>query len=148
MMRLPTWLVLAALVVGCREPADYQGDTQDASTMQTDDSGAFSGRATLGELSPAELWAELQHKDFLLIDVHTPYAGRVPGTDASIPYTNVDALTQYIGSDLGRQVVLTCLSDHMSRIAGNALLDHGYRSVRHLAGGMNAWLAAGYSLEP
>ena len=41
---------------------------------------------SLAPVSPGALAAELEDKDFLLINVHVPYAGEVPGTDAHISY--------------------------------------------------------------
>jgi phage shock protein E len=102
----------------------------------------------LGELAPAQLHDQLVAKDFLLIDVHTPCAGVIPQTDTRIPYNDVDALAAYIGTDLAQPVVLTCLSGAMSTVAGRDLIERGYTDVAELAGGMNAWEAAGYTLDP
>ena len=111
------------------------------------DHGAALPDAGLGVVTPAELHELLTHKDFLLIDVHTPYAGTIPGTDISIPYDHVDDIAAYIGPDLEAKVILTCLGGSMSGSAGWALVARGYRAVRHLQGGMNAWVAAGYTLD-
>ena len=102
--------------------------------------------ATLGELSPKQLYDLLAAKDFKMIDVHYPNAGSIPGTDARIAYDDIPALVAFIGSDLDTKVVLTCLSGHMSLTAGNALVAKGYRNVYELTGGMNAWTSAGYTL--
>jgi rhodanese-related sulfurtransferase len=102
--------------------------------------------AKLAELSPQQLYALLANKDFLLIDVHYPNAGSIPGTDARIAYDNIPALVQFIGSNLDQKVVLTCFSGGMSKTAGDALVARGYRNVSELTGGTNAWTAAGYSL--
>ncbi|MHB8872572.1 MAG: rhodanese-like domain-containing protein [Myxococcaceae bacterium] len=112
------------------------------------DAGTDAGQPTLGVLTAVELHDALAAKDFLMIDVHVPYAQVIPGTDTSIPYNDVTALVQYIGADLNRKVVLTCYSDHMSSQAGGALVARGYRRVSHLQGGMAAWTAAGYALQP
>lgn len=100
--------------------------------------------ATLHEISPQDLHAKLANKDFLLIDVHYPNAGSIPGTDARIAYDDIPALVAYIGPNLDTKVVLTCLSGHMSKTAGDALVARGYRNISELTGGMNAWTAAGY----
>lgn len=113
-----------------------------------DTAGADAAVPALGVMSAAELHAALAAKDFVMIDVHVPPAGVIPGTDTRIAYTDVDALAAYLGADLDARVVLTCRSDHMSAEAGAALVARGYRAVRHLAGGMNAWVAAGYALDP
>jgi rhodanese-related sulfurtransferase len=102
--------------------------------------------ATLGEISAQDLHAALANKDFLLIDVHYPNAGSIPGTDARIAYNDVPSLVAFIGSDLNKKVVLTCLSGHMSKTAGDALAALGYRNISELTGGMTAWTAAGYQL--
>ena len=102
--------------------------------------------AKLGEISPPQLNAALVKKDFLLIDVHYPNAGSIPGTDARIAYDNIPALVAFIGSNLDTKVVLTCLMGGMSSQAGNALVARGYRNVSELTGGMTAWTNAGYQL--
>jgi phage shock protein E len=103
--------------------------------------------ATLGEISPQQLHSELAtNKDFLLIDVHTPNAGSIPGTDARIAYTDTAGLVKFIGPNVDTKVVLTCLMGGMSKQAGNALVALGYRNISELTGGMSAWTAAGYSL--
>jgi phage shock protein E len=102
--------------------------------------------ATLGEISAQQLHTALANKDFLLIDVHTPNEGSIPGTDARIAYTNIAGLVDLIGLDLDTKVVLTCLMGGMSKSAGNALVALGYRNIRELTGGMSAWTAASYSL--
>ena len=103
--------------------------------------------ATIGVVSPAALKIELENKDFLLINVHVPNEGQIPGTDAHISYLDIPALTAYIGADLNVRTVVYCLSNYMSTIAGNALVGQGYRQVRYLDGGMSAWKGAGYPFE-
>ena len=104
--------------------------------------------ATLGEISPQQLQSDLANTDFLLIDVHTPNAGSIPGTDARIAYNDIPALVAFIGPNLDTKVVLTCLSGMMSKQAGGTLVapPYGYRNVSELTGGMSAWTAAGYPL--
>lgn len=106
-----------------------------------------AGAPALRGLSVAELATMLAAKDFLMIDVHVPYEGDIPGTDTSISYTNTTALEACIGTDLQRKVVLTCMSGSMSSTAGNALVTAGYANVSHLVGGMNAWVSGGHALE-
>ena len=80
--------------------------------------------------------------------MHVPDAGQIPGTDVHIPYTDTAALMAYIGDDRSRPALVYCLTDHMALIAGNALVAEGYRHITYLEGGMRAWEAAGYPLEP
>jgi rhodanese-related sulfurtransferase len=100
----------------------------------------------LHEMSPQQLEAALASKDFLLIDVHTPNAGSIPGTDARIAYTDIAGLVAFIGPNLDTAVVLTCLEGAMSKQAGDELVALGYRNISELTGGMTAWKSAGYPL--
>ncbi len=105
-----------------------------------------TGWTSLERLSPAELSDLLATTDPIVINVHIPYAGDIPGTDTSIPYNNVDAIETYLNHDHCADVVLICLSGGMSQSAGNELVKRGYLRVRDLNGGMEAWEAAGYPL--
>lgn len=105
------------------------------------------GTADLQNLSPAELGAKLKSKDFLLVNVHVPYEGRIPGTDLEIPYDQVERQASRLPQDKNAPIVLYCMSGRMSEIAGQSLIRMGYRNVSHLAGGMLAWNRAGLPLE-
>jgi rhodanese-related sulfurtransferase len=109
-----------------------------------------SGWTALKRLSAAEVSTLLATSDPIVINVHIPYAGDIPGTDTSIPYSNptdtADAIEAYLHDDHCADVVLICLSGGMSQSAGNELVRRGYLRVRDLNGGMTAWEAAGYSL--
>ena len=102
---------------------------------------------SLDPISPSDLHAALDSKDFLLINVHVPDAGQVPKTDTHISYLDVPAIEAFIGSNLDSKVVIYCLSNSMSGIAGKKLVADGYRAIRYLDGGMNGWQQAGYPLE-
>lgn len=117
----------------------------DATAVEAKPAGDLAP-AKLAELSPQQLYALLANKDFLLIDVHYPNAGSIPGTDARIAFDNITALVAFIGPNLDIKVVLTCLSGGMSKTAGDALVARGYRNVSELTGGTNAWTRAGYTL--
>ena len=116
----------------------------------TGGSGGCSGTPTLGTVSPAALRTELAqaNRSFLLINVHTPLAGNIPGTDADIVYTDVPAIEAFIGTDKSKPVVIYCMSDHMATIAGPQLVADGYCNVRYLSGGLSAWETAGYLVDP
>jgi rhodanese-related sulfurtransferase len=105
-----------------------------------------TGWNSLVRLSPAELVDLMAKADPIVINVHTPYEGDIPGTDTSILYSNVDAIETYLHKDPCADLVLICKSGGMSQSAGNELVKRGYLRVRDLAGGMMAWQAAGYPL--
>jgi hypothetical protein len=73
-------------------------------------------------MSPEALNTALAVRDFLLINVHVPDEGEIPGTDAHVAYTDIPALLALVGDDLRQEVVV------------------------YLDGGMNAWETAGYPL--
>ena len=96
-------------------------------------------------VTPAGLKQMLAAKDFLLVNVHIPYAGELAQTDAFIPYTEIEQSTKLPG-DKNAKLVLYCSSGHMSGIAANALVQTGFTNVWNLEGGMIAWQNAGFAL--
>jgi rhodanese-related sulfurtransferase len=116
----------------------------------TGGSSGCGGTLTLGSISPAQLHDELAQgtHTFLLINVHVPVAGHIPGTDAEIDHRDIAAIEQFIGTDKRRPTVIYCMSDYMSSIAGPTLVGDGYCNVRALSGGMSAWKSAGYTVDP
>jgi rhodanese-related sulfurtransferase len=115
---------------------------------QTDAGGdaGCTGWTTLQRLSPAQASDLIAAANPIVINVHIPYAGDIPGTDVDIPYNNVDAIEAYLNYDHCADILLVCESGGMSQSAGNELIKRGYLRVRDIAGGMAAWVAAGYPL--
>lgn len=109
------------------------------------DGGALNN--TLVRLAPAALRDYLAGHDPVLINVHIPWAGDIPGTDARIAYTDVDAIERQLGSDRCVDVILYCLGGPMSVEAGDKLIARGYLRVRDLLGGLAAWEQAGYPVQ-
>jgi phage shock protein E len=96
-------------------------------------------------LTVGELHALLQHKDFLLVNVHVPYYGEIEPTDLFIPYDQIDKhLDQLPAKDA--RIVLYCRSGNMSNQAVHVLVGLGYTNLFDVDGGMVAWEAAGYPL--
>lgn len=90
-------------------------------------------------------------KGFILIDVRSTEEhaeGFIPGTDLNIDFREIKARHRDIGAQLEDHLVVYCQSGHRSNIAAETLADLGYRHVYSLTGSMEAWVAAGFPLEP
>jgi rhodanese-related sulfurtransferase len=94
-----------------------------------------------------ELQAMLQGKNFPLINVHVPYAGDIPRTDASIRYDEITSHLDQLPADKSAPIVLYCRTGPMSTRAAQDLVRLGYTNVYNLVGGFNAWVEAGLPLE-
>jgi rhodanese-related sulfurtransferase len=126
---------------------DGGSDTDADTDTDTDTDSGQVPNAVLKSISPIDLADALPSKDFLLINVHVPYDGEIPGTDTHVDYQETEALMTYIGDDLGTKVVVYCKMNPMALTAGNELVDRGYYAVRYVDGGMSGWVDAGFELE-
>ena len=99
------------------------------------------------DLSAKELDAQMQAKDFTLVNVHIPFAGNLPKTDISIPYDTIAQNLDKLPADKNSKIVLYCRSGSMSTIASKELVKLGYTNIFNLSGGMNAWEENGFTLE-
>lgn len=102
--------------------------------------------ATWTDLAPAELAEMLEAKDFTLVNVHVPYEGELPDTDAFVPFDRINEESADIPSDKGAKLVLYCRTGRMSGEAVVTLAEAGYTNLYQLEGGFEAWEAAGYEL--
>lgn len=93
-----------------------------------------------------ELQGMLKNKDFVLVNVHVPYAGEIEKTDMHITYNEIDKNLGKLPAK-GAKIVLYCRAGPMSTEAAQSLVKLGYTSVYDVEGGMNAWEAAGYPLK-
>ena len=128
------------------EPPAADAPSADRPGGETRSEAGCSGWTTLVRLSPADAANLITTSNPIVINVHIPYAGDIPGTDVDIPYNNVDAIEAYLNYDHCADLLLVCESGGMSQSAGNDLIKRGYLRVRDINGGMSAWVAAGYTL--
>lgn len=90
-------------------------------------------------------------KGFFLIDVRSPQehlTGVIPGTDFNIEYRQIKARHHEIGAKPDDHIVVYCQAGQRSSVAAETLADLGYRHVYNVRGSMNAWLDAGYPVQP
>jgi rhodanese-related sulfurtransferase len=98
-------------------------------------------------VTPKELNMMLKDKDFILVNVHIPFAGNIAATDSSIAYDQIEQNLAQLPTDKNAKIVLYCRSGHMSQIAAEKLVTLGYINVWNLKGGMNEWEKAGFDLD-
>ena len=84
--------------------------------------------------------------EYLILNVHIPFAGEVANTDGHVAFNDLDALTNAI-PDKNTPVILYCRSGNMSDTASHQLRELGYTHIIDVPGGMNAWQASGRVLN-
>lgn len=155
-------LACAVPIAGCGDSKDDENSGVGSAGTGGASGGAAGGGGTAGQdaaspcdgvtpelmkISASELDAMLDTKDFELINVHVPYAGEIPGTDAHIRYSDTASLEAHLGNDVGAKAVLYCLTGPMSAIAGKALVELGYCQIYDIPAGMVGWEAEGYPVD-
>lgn len=103
-------------------------------------------RRPLDECHARQAGIDLEHKDFTLLNVKTPYIGEIAGTDLYVPYVDLAARAAQLPKDKTAKIVIYCRSGNESAIAAQTLIDLGYTNIDNLDGGMNAWSASGRAL--
>lgn len=95
------------------------------------------------DVTVPELQLLTENADFLIVNVHVPFEGDLPDTDASIPFDQIEAHIAHVSADKDAKILLYCRSGRMSTTAAATLAKMGYTAVHNLVGGFNAWAAAG-----
>ncbi len=129
-------LLLGILLTACSSASS----TSNAAVVKTE-----KGQYT--NLTVSELQAMLKNKDFMFINVHVPYQGRIAQTDAFIPYDQIDQNLDKLPADKSAKIVLYCHGGNMSATAARTLANLGYSNVYQLVGGFASWKEAGLPLE-
>lgn len=104
------------------------------------------GAATYVDITPGELAAMLESKDFLFINTHMPYEGEIEQTDIFLPYDQAAQQLDQLPADRNAKIVVYCRSDRMSRISVEEWAKAGYTNLYDLDGGFVAWEEAGYEV--
>ena len=134
MKKLLLIFLIAIVLVGCQSKP-ITGETVSVTN------GSYQN------VTPTQLQTMLKDKDFVLVNVHIPFAGNIPVTDLSIPYDEIQQNLTQLPPDKNAKVVLYCSSGRMSQIAAEELVSLGYTDIWNLDGGMAAWQQAGFELE-
>jgi len=139
--------VTASLVVVAAVSAGCGGSAGQASSKPAngEERTATSAGAPFTRLDPAAFARRMGDKRAVLIDVHVPYEGELPHTDAFVPFDHVVGAPQ-LPKNKNTEILLYCRTGRMSEIAADALHAAGYSRLAHLEGGMRAWESSGHRL--
>lgn len=131
-------IILSTLLLTACSPASAPSDaSRDMGQTISVAGGSYT------DVSVSELQTMLEAKDFVFVNVHIPFEGDLPATDISIPYNEMDQNLGQLPAEKDAKIVLYCRSGNMSTQAAKTLVELGYTNIWNLAGGFNAWKAAG-----
>ena len=115
-------------------------------TNQDTSSSSSLPKVDYEKVEPADFALLAQGTSTFVLSVHTPDEGSIPGTDAAIPYNE---LQQRAGELPDRSTVIAvyCRTGRMSTEAVPTLRELGFTRIIELSGGMEAWQADGRQLS-
>jgi rhodanese-related sulfurtransferase len=100
---------------------------------------------SIQKLSPQEFDKIIANDSVFVVNVHTPYYGKIEGTDLVIEdWRNIENYLDEFPED-SKAVAVYCRSGSMSAEVAEKLRERGYK-VYDLDGGMNAWVESGREL--
>jgi rhodanese-related sulfurtransferase len=101
-------------------------------------------------LEPNEAKELLKNKEeinLFVLNVHTPYEGKIENTDAIIEdWENIATHSDQLPEAKNTPIFVYCRSGRMSTSAVQQLKKLGYKKIYHLNGGMKAWDQAGFKI--
>lgn len=98
-----------------------------------------SSQSSVQLIEPIEFKALSENKDYFLLDVHIPEQSHIPGTDAFIPYNEIESNLDKLPEDKNAPILVYCRSGSMSKEASATLTKLGYTKIYGLDGGINAY---------
>ncbi|NIS81050.1 MAG: hypothetical protein GTO14_12770 [Anaerolineales bacterium] len=131
-------LILTACGASIRERSKVEDPQEVGQIVPVNDNGQYV------DILAQELDSMLEKKDFFFANVHIPYEGEIPDTDAFIPFDQVAEFLDAFPEDKDAKIVLYCRSGSMSATSARELVNLGFTNVYNLDGGFRAWSAAGY----
>ncbi len=108
---------------------------------------SFQAPDYLQVIAAPELNQLLQNQDIFLVDVHVPEQPHIKGTDAFIPYNDIEKNLDKLPKDKSTPIYLYCEGGAMGNAAAKTLHALGYEHLSNLEGGTKAWKKAGFGFE-
>ena len=93
----------------------------------------------LQTITPQEYDTIASKDAVFVIDVHIPEQEHLQGTDAFIPYNELEANADKLPQDKNTPIVVYCRSGSMSSAAAETLTQMGYTNIMDLVGGTDAY---------
>ena len=85
--------------------------------------------------------------NFVLLDVRAPLEFADSHIEGAVNIPAPDLRTRYKELDPQKPVIVVCSSGNRSGLAGSILMQHKFKEVHNLAGGMTGYSAAGYARQ-
>lgn len=98
----------------------------------------------LWQISPATLKQKVEQKHQYLFDVRTPMERQNGYIEQSRPMPLTELLKEVPDLPKDEEIIVTCGIGYRGNISASYLQGHGFEHVHSLAGGMKAWVNAGY----
>jgi rhodanese-related sulfurtransferase len=98
-------------------------------------------------ISVPEVQTMLENKDFVMLNVYTPWEKDIPQTDLRIGYDVLPENMDQLPAEKDAKIVVYCLSGGMSKKAVATLVTSGYTNIWMIDGGLTSWEAAGLPTE-
>jgi len=134
-------MTVVVAVTGLLAACSREGATEPTSPVPS-----IASSEGVAIITPQQLQDMMAKEDVYLVNVHVPYEGEIPGTDAHIPYTDIASRLGEIPFD-GRSVVIYCRSGVTSGMASKSMVEAGAPPFYELEGGYLAWQAAGFEFN-
>jgi rhodanese-related sulfurtransferase len=131
-------LLLVAILLTACQPADNTPQIGIEADM-----GGYSYRV----VSVPEVQSMLENKDFVMLNVYTPWEKDIPQTDLRIGYDVLAENMHQLPVEKDAKILIYCLSGGMSKKSVATLVSQGYTNIWMLDGGLTSWEAAGLPTE-
>jgi rhodanese-related sulfurtransferase len=127
-------------------------ESENTMTAKTAANLVAEAKSRIENLDPAQVIAELETRDVVLVDIREPgeleQTGTIPGAvhaPRGMLEFYADPTTAYHRPefDPSKRTILYCASGGRSALATDALQTLGYTNVAHLDGGLKAWQESG-----